>query len=599
MGKKKFKKKFIVIPLICAIAVGGIAYAIYAKKQADSIIKVVSVSEISDQMYVGEIYSYGKVTKGSMQSVRTSSDSEIKVSKYNVKKGDTVKKGDVLVEYDIESLQMNLETQKTELSITENNIKICENKLKTLKDLQPSENATQPQKPEREKEPTPEPTEPPQEEPIEYLKKVDIDTEPSDGDGSEESPYVFFVSADSVINSRYMKFLSKGNNAIFNVCTDDEGLVYSWLVNGSDITKEYIKDWSPVNGVSKAEDGSIRVKQSENPFATLITYIPDSTQEDGYSEYIENGDMYEMLSEDLSIDDEFLSKYLENNDISDYIQSSTVDEDTENPPVEGADYFYSKEELDELISDTESQLEELKFNKRQAEIEIKKAENSLKTGKEVATIDGVVTFSALSNEQAVKTGYHVIISNEATTSLNCTLRSRDLKSVFVGTGVNVSYYGSSENKGVAETESVECGGTVTEISDTPTADIGEIINLDSSDDTEEYYEAKVVLDKSIQADENEEIFITFDTTDVQNNGVWLRMSFIRNENGKSYVLVANDDNILEKRYIEQGVTLWGSNVEVLSGLSEDDRIAFPYGNAKEGMPTVDSDLDSLNGYSIF
>lgn len=608
MGKKKFKKKFIVIPLICAIVIGGVAYAINMKKQADSIVQVVPVSEMMSDVYFSEISSCGKVTKGSMQSVRAVKDSEIKVSKYNVKKGDTVKKGDVLLEYDTESLQMELETQKTQLSVAENNIKIQENNIKNLKGLQPSENATQPTEPETqpETEPLEEPTTPIEPlENIEYLKRVDIDTQPLDGDGSEENPYIFFVSADSVVSSRYMKFLSKGDNgnpiyAIFNVCTDDEGLVYSWLVNGLEITKEYIKDWQPVNGVSRAEDGSIRVKQGENPFATLITYSPNTTQDD--REYIENQDIYEMLGDDLEIDDELVSSYLEDNNALGQTQNAIVDDvdDTAKPTIEGADYFYSREELKELIADAENQLEELKFSKRQLEIEIKRTENSLKTGKEIATIDGVVTFSANSNEQAVKKGYHIVISNESTTSIMCTLSSEDLKSVFVGTKVSVSYFDGSagaNNAGANKMDSATCEGEVSEISDVPTVGTNESYDSRFVDDTSENYEVKIVLDKSIQIDNSEEIFVSFDVGEAQKNGVWIPYGLIRSENKKHYVFVANDKNVLEKRYIEKGVTYWGQDVEILSGLSKDDKIAFPYGNAKEGMDTLEVDYSTFTDFS--
>ena len=42
---------------------------------------------------------------------------------------------------------------------------------------------------------------------------------------------------------------------------------------------------------------------------------------------------------------------------------------------------------------------------------------------------------------------------------------------------------------------------------------------------------------------------------------------------------------------------WGSYTEILSGLTADDLIAFPYGkNLKEGAPTVESDPSGLYSY---
>ena len=63
---------------------------------------------------------------------------------------------------------------------------------------------------------------------------------------------------------------------------------------------------------------------------------------------------------------------------------------------------------------------------------------------------------------------------------------------------------------------------------------------------------------------------------------------IRQEDGKSYVMMADENNQLKKQYVVTGRTVYGSAVEIKSGLTEDDRIAFPYGkNAVEGAAVTD------------
>ena len=57
------------------------------------------------------------------------------------------------------------------------------------------------------------------------------------------------------------------------------------------------------------------------------------------------------------------------------------------------------------------------------------------------------------------------------------------------------------------------------------------------------------------------------------------------------------DGLLEKRYVVTGKSLWGSYTEILSGLTPEDLIAFPYGkHVKVGAPAVESDLSTLYGY---
>ena len=51
------------------------------------------------------------------------------------------------------------------------------------------------------------------------------------------------------------------------------------------------------------------------------------------------------------------------------------------------------------------------------------------------------------------------------------------------------------------------------------------------------------------------------------------------------------DGKLEKCYVKTGKSYWGSYVEILSGLNEDDYVAFPYlSSAVEGTKTVEISL---------
>ena len=70
--------------------------------------------------------------------------------------------------------------------------------------------------------------------------------------------------------------------------------------------------------------------------------------------------------------------------------------------------------------------------------------------------------------------------------------------------------------------------------------------------------------------------------------------YVLQENNRSYVYVTNEEGLLEKRQITTGITVWGSSVQILDGLTLEDAIAFPYGkNAREGAKTKLSTLDEL------
>ena len=76
--------------------------------------------------------------------------------------------------------------------------------------------------------------------------------------------------------------------------------------------------------------------------------------------------------------------------------------------------------------------------------------------------------------------------------------------------------------------------------------------------------------------------------------VYLENAFIRQEQGRHYVYLRGADGKLEKRYVSVGKSLWGSYKQILSGITEEDMLAFPYGkNLKEGADTLESDLSAL------
>jgi hypothetical protein len=75
--------------------------------------------------------------------------------------------------------------------------------------------------------------------------------------------------------------------------------------------------------------------------------------------------------------------------------------------------------------------------------------------------------------------------------------------------------------------------------------------------------------------------------------LYLYNAFIREENGKMYVMKRGEDGLLMKQYIEVG-KIAGEGSEILSGVTTDDYLAFPYGKeVKEGAKTREGTIDDL------
>ena len=133
-------------------------------------------------------------------------------------------------------------------------------------------------------------------------------------------------------------------------------------------------------------------------------------------------------------------------------------------------------------------------------------------------------------------------------------------------------------------------GTITSVGDFPTNN-NFYSGVGNTNVT--YYPFTVFVDESADLREGSYVDMTFSTAGTE-NGVYLQNPFVRTENGRSYVMVAGADGKLEQRFVTTGKSLWGSYTEIRSGLSEDDRVAFPYGkNVKSGAKVVDGEIADL------
>ena len=76
--------------------------------------------------------------------------------------------------------------------------------------------------------------------------------------------------------------------------------------------------------------------------------------------------------------------------------------------------------------------------------------------------------------------------------------------------------------------------------------------------------------------------------DTDASAFYLYKPYIREDEGGSYVMKVGPDNRLYKQYLSLGKSIYsGEYVEVKGGLTQEDYIAFPYGNdVKEGVRAV-------------
>ena len=111
-----------------------------------------------------------------------------------------------------------------------------------------------------------------------------------------------------------------------------------------------------------------------------------------------------------------------------------------------------------------------------------------------------------------------------------------------------------------------------------------------------YYPFHVFIDGSADLQEGSYVSVTYSAAEAE-NGIYLENPFLRTDDGEPYVYVRGKNGRLEKRLVTTGKSLWGSYTQILSGLTEEDYIAFPYGKTvKPGAATEEAELSALYGY---
>ncbi len=112
-----------------------------------------------------------------------------------------------------------------------------------------------------------------------------------------------------------------------------------------------------------------------------------------------------------------------------------------------------------------------------------------------------------------------------------------------------------------------------------------------------YYPYKVFIDGSAQLRDGFYVSMTLRKNETAEGSLYISNPFLRTDGVTSYVYVRGADGLLEKRTVTVGSSLWGSYTQILSGLTADDYVAFPYGkDVVSGAPTQEGTWEDLYSY---
>lgn len=574
---KKLKKAIIAAACVvgvCGAVWGGLTIARNAQRGD---VNVYAVNECAMTDYWGDTSNTsGMVTTDKLQKIYISQSQTVK--KVWVKEGDTVKKGTALVSYDSTLTQATVERAKIDYDRQAENLEVMKNKLELLKKAKNKE-TLQAEYDKLQKELAEEIAKLDKEggyKPDEPIEEGNLEVKDATGN-SENAPLYYQIKSTTPLNDKTLKDIL---TALIRPTPDSKITTVSTYVvlvyregdkkggepvsRGLVITETFTPDSTGETPTTPGEGGETPTTPGEGGgesgsgtvelsfrFCDLTGYVdPERT----YS-----SDKYKELTRKIAQVQELL------------------------------DASMTQLEINKAILEKAQAVKEQEVNLKVAKLKLDKKLAELGDGNVYAEFDGTVKAvrdpgEAYNNSEAV-----VELSGGGGYYVTGTLSEMDLGSVQVGDSVSIS----SWMTGAA------CEGTIVSIDDYPTSNGS---NWGDGNRNVSYYPFKVFVTEDANLQPNDYVDIQYQKVSAQQqagSSLYLQSMFIREDNGKSYVMARGDDGRLEQRWVQTGRDLWGSYTQIRGGLTVDDYVAFPYGrDVVEGAHTQEATTDQLYNYGI-
>ena len=602
--QKKAKKRLILssaaIVLAAGLGVGGWLFWQYRNDQKT--VEVQPVSYLSTSYWGDTAQSSGTITSDYIQELYP--DSSKTITDVFVTEGQEVSIGDPLLQYDKTKLELDVEAKDVAIKETELKIDNAQNQLKKLQNTKPiatpkPEKATptpKPTKPTPTPEPEPEPTPAPTPTPeptttpadVTLYSQLDVDAVPYAGSGTTDDPYIFLCTDDCTMTKGFLSLLFGLGSETEDGEEGTGGETADGEITEGDTTGEELTGGETGDGeitgeeTGDGEDGGQEEPQSQlaTPFAAIFEVREDDSN-------------YGELIASFKLDGTQLSANFQN--FPQFDGSQTVEsvaeafearaKATPSPtpnPNNYDDMGYTSSQLKELIAEKRQEIKNYQYELKQNKLDLEKARLALKNSTVLSTVDGVVRTLTDLDTAAASNQPFLVVTGAEQYYVTGVLSEGLLGSVQPGDTVTVN---SWEN-------GMTYSAQVVSISDYPLED-GANYYYGTGNPNSSSYEFVAVLGAENDTSTLRNGMYVDLTLSVQegveaDGGLYLDKAYLREDEGGSYVMKVSRENRLEKAYVSTGKTIYsGSYVEIRSGLTTEDYIAFPYGtDVKDGVRAV-------------
>ena len=548
MAKKK--KITILVSAICAGAVAlGLGIWYYFTNVKTDPVKVYPFAYMGMTEYWGDSReSYGPVTSDNIQTVFLSDTQE--VTEILVKQGDTVKKGDLLMRFDTTLSEIALERKRLEVEKQKLKLEDAKKKLARINSLKPSQ-------------------------PRQEIVEVD--------DGDEG--YVLDTPYQISTNQKYDG--SSPGKAL--ICWLREDTVISNTLFQS--IQEASSQYRTANAQQSASEEGPSPDEDDSGAAILPeaedTDTPVADEIYAHSFYV----VFKVTSGNSFLGSRTVwqgmkvSEYSEGQYSFRLCQAEIPDHMMLEPDEPESGYVdsgsgYTAAEIAQMRREQLKAIKDIEFEIQLQQAEYKIMQAEMNDGNVYAKIDGQVV-SLLPEEEARLNSQPLMkVSGGGGFYVQGSVSELERDSLTIGQEVTVNDW----NTGMTYT------GTVKSVGEFPLSDGYSYGNGNPNASQYPFY---VFVDGSANLQEGSYVSVNYSSS-AGEHGIYLEVPFLRQENGESYVYLRGANGRLEKRTVTTGKTVWGSHVEILSGITEDDYLAFPYGKGvKPGAQTEEGDMQDL------
>lgn len=553
----KNKKKIWIsaVALVLAAAVGFGVFAL--SRQNTRVIPVFSVSMLS-YMSGGTANreSSGVVTADRVQSVYVS-DTQT-VTRIHVYEGQKVRKGDVLYSYDTTLSDLTLERKDLAIQQMEINLKTARSELTKLKAMKPMVVTTTNPKPS---------TSATDKSPTDYMYLNSVYA----GSGTASNPYRFWISEKNAVHEELVWELLDGRNLVYVIFQTTKGDKTNTAFSG-EFGLKLERLVAPTEPTEPTEPEPTEPEESTEPGEETLP-SDEATEPEAQTEPAS------VASEGTG--DEAPTLNGKNDGYTFAMNFFDPKDEVQLPSTQiNWNSGYTQAELTSMREEKSAQIAELEYNIKMSKAELAIMKKEAADGKVVADFDGTVV-SVLEPDNARYLDMPMLkITGGGGYYVEGAVSELELDSIREGMSVTVNCWESG----------AVYSGTVTSVGTYPVED-----QYVYGETNVTYYPYKVFIDGEADLQEGAFVTLTYET-EAEEQVLYLENAFIRTEGRDSFVYVRNADGLIEKRYIETGISTDGYATPVYSGLTEGDWIAFPYDRElREGMVTEEAQIDDLYG----